>query len=489
VAQEETEVMKYEAVIGLEIHAQLLTESKIFCGCSAKFGAAPNTNICPVCTGQPGVLPVLNKKVVEFAIKTGLALKGNVAKRSIFARKNYFYPDLPKNYQISMYELPLIVGGHLDITVDGKAKHIGITRVHLEEDAGKLVHKGAAGLKGSTGSLVDFNRTGVPLMEIVTEPDIRSPEEAKVFVQELRNLLVYLGVCDGNMEEGSLRCDANISIRKVGQKELGTKTEVKNMNSFKSVQKAIEAEIKRQTEMLESGERIVQETRLFDDTTGTTTPMRSKEEAHDYRYFPEPDLVPVEPDRKWVDEISKTITELPSAKKTRLMKDHGLPELDANVLTDDKALADFFDECLKLYKNAKNLSNWMIGDLTAYLKAKKIGIKDINITSAQFIEMLNLIDKGTISRNSAKGIMVKMLEGGKSVNDIVAESGATQMFDENDLIPVTAEVIKNNPRSVTDYKGGKEAALSHLMGQVMKATKGRANPEALKTLLVKELRK
>ena len=481
--------MKYEAVIGLEIHAQLLTESKIFCGCSAKFGAAPNTNICPVCTGQPGVLPVLNKKVVEFAIKTGLALKGNVAKRSIFARKNYFYPDLPKNYQISMYELPLIVGGHLDITVDGKAKHIGITRVHLEEDAGKLVHKGAAGLKGSTGSLVDFNRTGVPLMEIVTEPDIRSPEEAKVFVQELRNLLVYLGVCDGNMEEGSLRCDANISIRKVGQKELGTKTEVKNMNSFKSVQKAIEAEIKRQTEMLESGERIVQETRLFDDTTGTTTPMRSKEEAHDYRYFPEPDLVPVEPDRKWMDEISKTITELPSAKKTRLMKDHGLPELDANVLTDDKALADFFDECLKLYKNAKNLSNWMIGDLTAYLKAKKIGIKDINITSAQFIEMLNLIDKGTISRNSAKGIMVKMLEGGKSVNDIVAESGATQMFDENDLIPVTAEVIKNNPRSVTDYKGGKEAALSHLMGQVMKATKGRANPEALKTLLVKELRK
>jgi len=488
-AQEETEVMKYETVIGLEIHAQLLTESKIFCGCSAKFGASPNTNICPVCTGQPGVLPVLNKKVVEFAIKTGLALKGNVAKRSIFARKNYFYPDLPKNYQISMYELPLIVGGHLDITVDGKAKHIGITRVHLEEDAGKLVHKGAAGLKGSTGSLVDFNRTGVPLMEIVTEPDIRSPEEAKVFVQELRNLLVYLGVCDGNMEEGSLRCDANISIRKVGQKELGTKTEVKNMNSFKSVQKAIEAEIKRQTEMLESGERIVQETRLFDDTTGTTTPMRSKEEAHDYRYFPEPDLVPVEPDRKWVDEISKTITELPSAKKTRLMKDHGLPELDANVLTDDKALADFFDECLKLYKNAKNLSNWMIGDLTAYLKAKKIGIKDINITSAQFIEMLNLIDKGTISRNSAKGIMVKMLEGGKSVNDIVAESGATQMFDENDLIPVTAEVIKNNPRSVTDYKGGKEAALSHLMGQVMKATKGRANPEALKTLLVKELRK
>jgi len=480
--------MKYEAVIGLEIHAQLLTDSKIFCGCSTKFGAAPNTNICPVCTGQPGVLPVLNIKVVEFAIKTGLALKGNVAKRSIFARKNYFYPDLPKNYQISQYELPLVSGGHMDITVDGKVKRIGITRVHLEEDAGKLVHKGAAGLKGSTGSLVDFNRTGVPLMEIVTEPDIRSPEEAKVFMQDLRNLLVYLGVCDGNMEEGSLRCDANVSLRPAGQKELGTKAEVKNMNSFKSVQKALEAEIKRQTDMLESGERIVQETRLFDDTIGMTTPMRSKEEAHDYRYFPEPDLVPVEPERKWVDEIAKTITELPGAKKSRLMKDHGLPELDASVLINDKELADFFEECLKLYKNAKNLSNWMIGDLTAYLKAKKIGIKDINITSAQFVEMLNLIDKGTISRNSAKGIMVGMLDKGKSVNDIVAESGATQISDEAELINLIADVIKNNPRSVTDYKGGKEPALFFLMGQVMKATKGRANPEALKTLLVKELK-
>jgi len=481
--------MKYEAVIGLEIHAQLLTESKIFCGCSTKFGAAPNTNICPVCTGQPGVLPVLNKKVVEFAIKTGLALKGNIAKHSVFARKNYFYPDLPKNYQISMYELPLVVGGHMDVTVDGKAKHIGITRVHLEEDAGKLVHKGAAGLKGSTGSLVDFNRTGVPLMEIVTEPDIRSPEEAKVFMQELRNLLVYLEVCDGNMEEGSLRCDANVSVRPIGQKELGTKTEVKNMNSFKSVQKALEAEIKRQTDMLESGERIVQETRLFDDTINMTTPMRSKEEAHDYRYFPEPDLVPVEPDRKWVEEIAKTITELPGAKRSRLMKDHGLPELDATVLTDDKALADFFEECLKLYKNAKNLSNWMIGDLTAYMKAKKIGIKEINITPAQFIEMLNLIDKGTISRNSAKAVLVKMLDGGKSVNDVVAESGATQISDEGELLNIISNVMSNNTKSVSDYKIGKEQALFFLMGQVMKATKGRANPEAVKKLLIEALKK
>ncbi len=481
--------MKYEAVIGLEIHAQLLTESKIFCGCSAKFGAAPNTNICPVCTGQPGVLPVLNEKVVEFAIKTGLALKGTVAKQSVFARKNYFYPDLPKNYQVSQHELPVVTKGHLDITTGGQTRKIGITRVHLEEDAGKLVHRGAAGLKGSTGSFVDFNRTGVPLMEIVTEPDIRSPEEAKIFMQELRNLLVYLGVCDGNMEEGSLRCDANVSIRPEGQKELGTKTEVKNMNSFRAVQKALESEIKRQTEMLGAGERIVQETRLFDDTTGTTTPMRSKEEAHDYRYFPEPDLVPVEPEKKWIDEIEKTIPELPGAKKARLMKDCGLPELDAAVLTDDRPLADFFEECLKLYKNAKNLSNWIIGDLTAYLNAKKIGIKDIEISSAQFVEMLSLIDKGTVSRNSAKAVLVKMLDGGESVNDIVAESGATQISDEKELLKIISDVISSNTKSAADYKGGKEAALFFLMGQAMKATKGRANPEILKNLLVRELKK
>jgi len=481
--------MKYETVIGLEIHAQLLTESKIFCGCSTKFGAPPNTNICPVCTGQPGVLPVLNKKVVEFAIKTGLALKGNIAKSSIFARKNYFYPDLPKNYQVSQYELPLVVGGHMDIAVDGKSKHIGITRVHLEEDAGKLVHQGAAGLKGSTGSLVDFNRTGVPLMEIVTEPDIRSPEEAKVFMQDLRNLLVYLGVCDGNMEEGSLRCDANVSLRPAGRKELGVKTEVKNMNSFRSVQKALESEIERQTKALEAGEKIVQETRLFDDTTGGTVPMRSKEEAHDYRYFPEPDLVPIEPDRKWVDEIAGTITELPGAKKARYMKDNGLPELDAGVLTDDKDLASFFEECLKRYKNAKHLSNWIIGDLTAYMKAKKAGVKDLSITSAQFVEMLELIDKGTISRNSAKEILVKMLDEGRSVNDVVAESGATQISDEGEIMKIVQEVIKNNHPQVVQYKAGKETVMAFFIGQAMRATKGRANPEILKNLLIKELKK
>jgi len=481
--------MNYEAVIGLEIHAQLLTKSKIFCGCSTKFGSAPNSNICPVCTGQPGVLPVLNKKVIEFAIKTGLALKGQIAKHSIFARKNYFYPDLPKNYQISQYELPLVTGGHLDIAVNGKTRHVGITRVHLEEDAGKLVHKGAAGLKGSTSSLVDFNRTGVPLMEIVTEPDIRSPEEAKIFVSELRNLLVYLGVCDGNMEEGSLRCDANVSIRPVGQKELGTKTEVKNMNSFKAVQKALESEIKRQTEMIQAGERIVQETRLFDDTTGTTTPMRSKEEAHDYRYFPEPDLVPVEVDRKWIDNIEKTISELPAAKRSRFMKEFGLPELDATILTDDKALADFFEECNKLYKNAKNLSNWIIGDLTAYMKTKKVGIKDINLTFSQFAEMLDMVDKGTISRTSAKSSLTKMLDEGKSIHDIVSESGLTQISDEVKIRLIVLEVIQKNRPQVVQYKSGKTTLAAFFVGQVMKETKGRANPEVVNRIVVEELNK
>jgi aspartyl-tRNA(Asn)/glutamyl-tRNA(Gln) amidotransferase subunit B len=481
--------MKYETVIGLEVHAQLLTESKIFCGCSAKFGAAPNTNICPVCTGQPGVLPVLNKKVVDFAIKTGLALKGNIAKRSIFARKNYFYPDLPKNYQVSQYELPISTGGHLDVTVNGITKKIGITRVHLEEDAGKLVHQGAVGLKGSTGSLVDLNRTGVPLMEIVSEPDIRSPEEAKVYMQELRNILMSLGVCDGNMEEGSLRCDANVSLRPVGQKEFGVKAEVKNMNSFKAVQKALEAEVIRQTRILEEGGKISQETRLYDDSTDTTVPMRSKEEAHDYRYFPEPDLVPVETDDKWIEEIRSTIGELPQAKKARYMKDFGLPELDATILVDDKPFADFFEESVKLLKEPKEISKWLVGEVLAYMNENKKDISKLGLTPSNLIELIKLIAKGTVSRKSAKEVLIKVLETGKNVNDIVAESGATQISDEGEIVKIIAEVIRNNPKSAADYKGGKEQALFHLMGQVMKATKGRANPATAKDMLIKELKK
>ncbi len=481
--------MKYETVIGLEVHAQLLTESKIFCECSTKFGAPPNTNICPVCTGQPGVLPVLNKKVVDFAIKTGLALKAKIAPHTIFARKNYFYPDLPKNYQISQYELPIATAGHIDITVEGKTRQIGITRVHLEEDAGKLVHQGAAGLKGSTSSLVDLNRTGVPLMEIVSEPDIRSPEEAKAYMEELRKLLVALGVCDGNMEEGSLRCDANISLRPVGQKGLGVKTEVKNMNSFKAVQKALASEVIRQTKMLDEGVKITQETRLYDDSTDSTISMRSKEEAHDYRYFPEPDLVPVEIDKKWVDDIHKTIGELPQAKKARYMSEFKLPEMDATVLTSDRSMAKFFEESVSLLNEPKEISNWLIGDISAYMNEKKKWINEIDFTPANLIEVIKLVSKGTISRKTAKEVLLKALDTGRNVNDIVAESGSTQISDEGELLKVVQEVIKNNSKSAADYKAGKEPALLHLMGQVMKATKGRANPETARKLLIEEVKK
>ncbi len=481
--------MKYETVIGLEVHAQLLTESKIFCTCSTKFGAKPNTNICPVCTGQPGVLPVLNKKVVEFAIKTGLALKSKIAHHSIFARKNYFYPDLPKNYQVSQYELPIATEGKLEITVDGKPRTIGITRVHLEEDAGKLVHVGAAGLKGSKSSLVDFNRTGVPLMEIVSEPDIRSPEEAKIYMQELRSLLVALGVCDGNMEEGSLRCDANISLRPAGQKEFGVKTEVKNMNSFKAVQKALAAEVKRQTQLLEEGGKITQETRLYDDTTDATVPMRSKEEAHDYRYFPEPDLVPIEIDKKWIDVISMTIGEVPRDKKARFMKDFGLPEMDADILTTDINFSKLFEESVKLFDQPKEISKWLIGDVSAYLNDKKKSLAEIDLKPSSLIELIKLVSAGTISRATGKDAFIKALDTGKNIADIVKDSGATQISDKDEISKMIVDVIQKNPKPVADYKAGKENSLFFLMGQVMKASQGRANPEVVKKILIEELKK
>ena len=481
--------MKYETVIGLEVHAQLLTESKIFCTCSTKFNNdKPNTNICPVCTGQPGVLPVLNKKVVDFAIKTGIALNAKIAPHSIFARKNYFYPDLPKNYQVSQYELPIATGGELEITVEGKTRTIGITRVHLEEDAGKLVHVGAAGLKGSISSLVDFNRTGVPLMEIVSEPDIRSPEEAKVYMQELRNLLVALGVCDGKMEEGSLRCDANVSLRPMGQKELGVKTEVKNMNSFKAVQKALAAEVKRQTQVLEEGGKISQETRLYDDTADATVPMRSKEEAHDYRYFPEPDLVPIEIDKKWTDEMNKTIGEVPRDKKARFMKDFGLPETDAEILTTDVNFSKLFEESVNLLDQPKEISKWIIGDVSAYLNDKKKNLKDIDLTPAKLIETIKLVSSGKISRATGKDAFIKALDTGKNIADIVKDSGATQISDKGEISKMISEVIQKNPKPVADYKAGKENSLFFLMGQVMKASQGRANPEIVKKILIEELK-
>ena len=484
-AQEKT----YEIIIGLEIHAQLLTKSKMFCGCSAAFGAKPNTSICPVCTGQPGVLPVINKKAIEMAIKTGLALNCEIASHSVFARKHYFYPDLPKNFQISQYELPLAKEGYLEIEVEGKIKRIGIIRVHLEEDAGKLVHPGGAKLMEATESLVDFNRTGVPLMEIVSKPDLRSPEEARIFMVDLANVLKYLGVCDAKMEEGSLRCDANISLRESGAKELGIKVEVKNMNSFKAVYKALLSEEKRQKEILSEGEKVVQETRYFDDISEETISMRGKEYAHDYRYFPEPDLVPLEITKPWIEEIKKTIEELPNVKRNRFIKEYGLSPYDADLLTTSKAVADFFEETVKLYKKPKVVANWMIGELNAYLNEHKIDIAECELTPAHLSEMLELIDKGVISGKLGKTILTQMLKTGKRVHDLVKEEGLTQITDEAEVRKIIQQIIQENPKSVEDFKKGKEQTITFLIGQVMRATKGRANPELANKLLRQELAK
>lgn len=464
----------YETVIGLEIHAQLATESKMFCACSTKFGAEPNTNVCEICTGQPGVLPKINKKAIELAIKTGLALNCKIEPMSVFARKNYFYPDLPKAYQISQYELPLITGGHLEIEVEGVKKKIKLTRIHLEEDAGKLVHRGAERIMGSEESLVDYNRGGTPLMEIVTEPDIRSPLEAKIFMEDLAHLLQYIGVCDAKMEEGSLRCDANISIRPVGQKEFGTKTELKNMNSFRFVQMGLEAEVARHTELKESGEKIIQETRYFDTKTHDTKSMRSKEEAHDYRYFPEPDLLTVEPDQKWIDEIKATLTELPEKKRERYINEYGLSSQAAEILVATKAVADYFESCLTIEKKPKEIGNWIMAKGTA-------------LPSEELIELIRLIEAGTISGTAAKDIYDKAFESGKTIKDIVSESGATQISDEGEIAKIIEEVIKNNPKQVEQFKSGKDPVIMYLVGQVMKASKGRAKPDLVQALLRKEL--
>lgn len=479
--------MNYETIIGLEIHSQLLTESKMFCSCSTKFGAKPNNNICPVCTGQPGVLPVVNKKAIELAIKTALALNCRVENKSVFARKNYFYPDLPKNYQISQYELPLATKGHIDIMVEGVKKRVGITRVHLEEDAGKLVHKGAARIMGAGESLVDFNRTGVPLMEIVTEPDIRSPLEAKVFMEILQHLLQFIGVCDAKMEEGSLRCDANISIRPIGEIKFGVKTEVKNMNSFRAVFKALESEEKRHYAVLSEGGKIIQETRFFDDIAETTISMRSKEFAHDYRYFPDPDLVSVEPDAKWTDEIRNTIGELPEKKQERYERELELSSDDAQFLISYPALADYFENCIKLYPKPKVVANWLMGDLTAYLNSNNLTIDKIELSPAQFIDMLEAIDKGTISGKIAKTVLVEMLKTGKTVNDIIKEQGLTQISDEGELKKIIDEVIQNNPKQAAEFKAGKDSVIMFFVGQVMKASKGRAKPDKVQELLRKAL--
>ena len=470
--------MKEEVVIGLEIHIQLMTKAKMFCQCSTNYiGKEPNTNTCPVCLGLPGSLPVLNRKVLEFAIRTAVALNCKINQVSRFHRKNYFYPDLPKAYQISQYDIPLGINGYMEISLpESKEKHrIRITRVHIEEDAGKLVHEGD--IASSSHSLVDYNRCGIPLAEIVTEPDFCSPEEARIFLVKLRSIVQHLGVCDGNMEEGSMRCDANISLRDAKTGALGTKAEIKNMNSFKAVKKALQFEVDRQKKLLAEGEKIVQETRHWDESKNVTVSMRSKEEAHDYRYFPEPDLLPLKVDLKMIDKIRKNLPELSEARRMRFIKDYQISEYDAEILISSKELSDYYEKAASSYSNRKALSNWIMGELIHYLNEEKIGIDDSPVSPEKLVGMLKLMDEGVISGKMAKDVFEKMFKTGKDASQIVKESGITQITDENELFKVIDNVIKENPKSVDDFNKGKEKALNFLVGQVMRYTKGRAKPD------------
>lgn len=469
---------KYEVVIGLEVHAQLKTKSKIFAPDSTEFGNEQNTQISPITLGMPGVLPVLNKGVVDMAILTGLALNSKIPNRCKFDRKQYFYPDLPKGYQISQYDEPVCVGGYLDI----QGKRIGITRAHLEEDAGKLVHAGADGIAGSSYSLVDLNRAGTPLLEIVSEPDMRSSDEAKAYMEELRTILRYIGVCDGNLEEGSMRCDANISVMPKGSKEFGTRAEIKNVNSFRALQRAIEFEIERQIELVEEGESVIQETRLWDDNLGETRSMRGKEDAHDYRYFPEPDLMPLEISQEWIDRVKATMPELPSAKKQRYM-DLGLSEYDASILVEQMEMALFFDEIVQLKANAKISVNFLMGEVAAYLKEEKINIQDSKLTAQNLAELVSLIEKGTISNNIGKQIILEMLKDGTKASDIVEKKGLSQISDEGAIKEIVKKIVEANSEQVAAYKAGKVQLFGFFVGQVMKETKGRANPQTVNDLL------
>lgn len=473
--------MDYEIVIGLEVHSELKTKSKIFCGCSTQFGSEQNTNVCPVCLGLPGVLPVINEKVVEFAIKAGLALNCEIAPFSKFDRKNYYYPDLPKNYQTSQYDLPIAKNGYLEIEVNGEKKRIGITRVHMEEDAGKLVHSGS--IATSDSSLVDYNRTGVPLIEIVSEPDIRSPEEAKAYLEKLKAILQYIDVSDCKMEEGSLRCDANISLRPQGSEKFGTKTEIKNLNSFRAVQRGLEYEAARHEEVLNEGGRIIQETRSWDEAKGVTVSLRSKEQAHDYRYFPEPDLVPIVIDPAKIEEIRASLPELPDARKARLMKDYGLSDYDAGVITASKAMADYYDDVIVHKAEPKATANWLMGEVSKHLNTANLGIEECPVTPVNLAGLIGLIEKGTISNKIAKTVFEEMWASGKDAETIVKEKGLVQISDEGAIIAVVEAVIAANPQSVADFKAGKDRALGFLVGQIMKQTKGRANPELVNKLL------
>ena len=474
--------MDYEIVIGLEVHTELKTKSKIFCGCSTKFGSPQNTNVCPVCLGLPGVLPVLNEKVVDFAIRAGLALNCEILPFSKFDRKNYYYPDLPKNFQTTQYDLPICVNGHLDIEVDGKTKRIGITRIHMEEDAGKLVHSGAT-ITSSDSALVDYNRTGVPLLEIVSEPDMSSAEEARAYLEKIKAILEYLDVSDCKMEEGSLRCDANISLRPRGTTTLGTKAEMKNLNSFRSVQRGIEYETARQEEVLEEGGKVVQETRTWDEGKGISLSMRTKEQANDYRYLPEPDLVPIIVDPARVEEIRANLPELPEARKQRLMAEYGFSEYDAAVITTSKAMADYLDQCVEHKADAKLVANWLMGEVSKHLNNESISIRECPVAPKQLAELIALIDKGTISNKIAKTVFEEMWISRKDAEVIVKEKGLVQISDSSEIIAIVDAVIAANPQSVADFNAGKEKAIGFLVGQTMKQSKGRANPDMVNSLL------
>ena len=476
----------FESVIGLEVHAQLLTQSKIFCGCSTRFGDKPNSHTCPVCLGMPGVLPVINRKVVEFGVMTALALHcEEIPPRSIFARKNYFYPDLPKGYQISQYESPLALRGGLEIPAgENRLRKIGITRIHLEEDAGKLVH-GEGAESGS--SFVDLNRAGVPLMEIVSEPDLRTPEEAGDYLRRLAAILVYLGVCDGKMEEGSLRCDANVSIRRRGETALGVKTELKNMNSFKNVEKALAKEIERQIELVSEGKKVIQETLLWDPDNEVTLPMRGKEEAHDYRYFPEPDLLPLVLENSWVEELKKKIPELPQEKADRFVRDLGLSRYDAEVLVAAKPISDFFDETVKIHPEPKKVSNWVTGDFLRIYWAEGGG--PVKMTPQNLARIIKMVDEGKISGMIGKKVLEESYKTGRDPEKIVQEQGLTQVSDESALTGIIDEVIKENPQEVERFQAGEEKLLQFLTGQVMKKSKGKANPKRVGELLKTKITK
>lgn len=473
--------MEYETVIGLEVHTELKTNTKIFCPSTTEFGGEPNSHTCEICLGMPGVLPVLNKKVLEYSIKIALALGCEIAEYSKFDRKNYFYPDMPKNYQVSQYDLPLAVNGYLNIDIDGNEKHIGITRVHIEEDTGKLVHQGT--ITTSPFSLVDYNRAGVPLVEIVSEPDLRSPEEARLYMEKLKSIIQYTGVSDCKMEEGSLRCDANISVRPAGSKEFGTKSEIKNLNSFRTLQKALTYEVERQIKVLSKGGRIVQETRTWDEGKGVTLPLRSKEEAHDYRYFPEPDLVPLIISREQVEEVRASLPELPDRRRMRYQQEFGLPAYDAMVLTSTIELAEYFEACLAFYPDAKTVSNWIMGDLSRLLNANNMEIDRCRISPKNMADMLGQIDKGVISGKIAKTVFEEMFDTGNDPKKIIKEKGLVQITDEGAIAAIAKEVVGKNPKVADDYRAGRDKALGFLVGQVMKATKGKANPELVNNIL------